>query len=51
MEVEELNDLIMQGIFSGLWEGVKILAPYFIGLILIYLAIAVIKKHFRKKKK
>lgn len=49
MTGQEMADLVTTSIISGLIEALKMMAPYIIGLIVIYSIILFIKKKFRKK--
>ncbi len=48
---EELGNKMIEGWTAGLIEGVKLLAPYFIGFLILYIGGKLIARYFRNRKK
>ncbi len=46
----ELPSIYSNSLMNGIWQGVKLLAPYF-GIVIAYYIIRIIIKQFKKKKK
>lgn len=51
MNGTEIGKMVIQGMLSGILQGLKIMLPYIISFCVICVLIGVVKRHSKKRKK